>query len=301
MKNKRGFETPSSSSKHEPQPQKDSSNAAKRNSSRSQFSQLCSTLTSIIPPQHFHNSLDTLSQADQIEQATNYIVELRERVENLNKRRDQLMVNQEGTSNTTENKSSNDHYFCKPDKYYFTLIPKFLLLLPITIQASSPSLPSEARNEELDAAIEGMNSQTLNNRQITDTLSQADQIEQATNYIVGLRERVENLNQRRDQLMVNQEGTSNTENLSCNDTTMMTNNSGLIPTSIEVKDLGSVIEVQIVVQRDCEIKLHEVIRVLEEEGAEVVDATFSTHGNYVLHTLHARVTFFFFFLIFYLC
>ncbi|XP_021734140.1 transcription factor bHLH167-like [Chenopodium quinoa] len=103
---------------------------------------------------------------------------------------------------------------------------------------------------------------------ILDTLSQADKIEQATNYIVELRERVENLNKRRDQLM--------------------TNNSGLITTSIELKDLGSVIEVQIVVQRDCEIKLHEVIRVLEEEGAEVVNATFSTHGNYVLHTLHAR-------------
>ncbi|XP_021734138.1 uncharacterized protein LOC110700863 [Chenopodium quinoa] len=172
---KRSYENPSSSSKHPQQ----------RNSSRSQFNQLCSNLTSIIPPQHFHNSVDMLSQADKIEQATSYVVNLRERIENLNKRKEQLMVNQEGTSS------------------------------------------------------------------------------------------------------------SNTENFSCNDTTMMTN-SGLLPTSIEVKDLGSVIEVQLVVQQDRDIKLHEVIRVLEEEGAEVVNATFSTHGNYVLHTLHARVTSLFF-------
>ncbi|XP_021719042.1 transcription factor bHLH168-like [Chenopodium quinoa] len=135
---KRSYENPSSSSKHPQQ----------RNSSRSHFNQLCSNLTSIIPPQHFQNSVDMLCQADKIEKATSYIVDLRERVENLNKRKEQLMI--------------------------------------------------------------------------------------------------------------------------------------------EVKDLGSVIEVQLVVQQDRDIKLHEVIRVLEEEGAEVVNATFSTSGNYILHTLHAR-------------
>uniref|UniRef100_A0A803L8N7 Uncharacterized protein n=1 Tax=Chenopodium quinoa TaxID=63459 RepID=A0A803L8N7_CHEQI len=89
--------------------------------------------------------------------------------------------------------------------------------------------------------------------------------------------------------MVNQEGTSNTENLSCNDTTMMTNNSGLIPTSIEVKDLGSVIEVQIVVQRDCEIKLHEVIRVLEEEGAEAQSSRIGVETSRVQERLQQLI------------
>ncbi|XP_021719043.1 uncharacterized protein LOC110686745 [Chenopodium quinoa] len=56
-----------------------------------------------------------------------------------------------------------------------------------------------------------------------------------------------------------------------------------------MKELGCGLEVQLVVQRgERDIKLHEVIRVLEEKGAEVVNATFSTSGNNVFHTLHAR-------------
>ncbi|XP_048500337.1 transcription factor bHLH168-like [Beta vulgaris subsp. vulgaris] len=122
-----------------------------------------------------------------------------------------------------------------------------------------------------------------------DMLSQADKIEQATNYIVELRERVDNLNKRKGQLEMtgNQEAgtSSNQQNTTLNDVTMA---DSALPI-IDVKDLGSSLEVQLVMTLEDNIMLHEVIRILEEEGAEVVNATFSTSGNKVIHTLHAKV------------
>ncbi|XP_048500336.2 transcription factor bHLH167-like [Beta vulgaris subsp. vulgaris] len=126
-------------------------------------------------------------------------------------------------------------------------------------------------------------------------LSQADKIEQATNYIVELKERVDNLNKRKGQLemtgITHEAGTSsNQQNTTLNDATMA---DSALPI-IDVKDLGSSLEVQLVMALEGNIMLHEVIRVLEEEGAEVVNATFSTSGNKVIHTLHAKVFWFIF-------
>ncbi|XP_048500339.1 transcription factor bHLH168-like [Beta vulgaris subsp. vulgaris] len=121
-----------------------------------------------------------------------------------------------------------------------------------------------------------------------DMLSQADKIEQATNYIVELRERVDNLNKRKGQLEMtgNQEAGTTTyqQNTTLNDATM----ADLVLPIIDIKDIGSILEVQLVMALEDNIMLHEVIRVLEEEGAEVVNATFSTSGNKVIHTLHAK-------------
>ncbi|GJN06063.1 hypothetical protein PR202_ga23748 [Eleusine coracana subsp. coracana] len=36
-------------------------------------------------------------------------------------------------------------------------------------------------------------------------------------------------------------------------------------------------------------KLHEVVTVLEEEGAEIVNANFSVTGQQTFHTIHCRV------------
>ncbi|XP_021719046.1 transcription factor bHLH167-like [Chenopodium quinoa] len=107
-------------------------------------------------------------------------------------------------------------------------------------------------------------------------LSQANQIEEATNYIVELRERVENLNKRKHQL-------ETTQNSTLDDATTNVR----LPI-IDVKEIGSNLEVQLVMELEHDIKLHEVIRILEEDGAEVVNAVFSTSDNKVHYTLHAK-------------
>ncbi|GAB4845649.1 hypothetical protein Ancab_039050 [Ancistrocladus abbreviatus] len=58
---------------------------------RIQMKGLCFGLTSLIPPHHFKPSKEMLSQHDQLEQATSYITQLRERVEQLKRKKEEAM------------------------------------------------------------------------------------------------------------------------------------------------------------------------------------------------------------------
>ena len=88
-----------------------------------------------------------------------------------------------------------------------------------------------------------------------------------------LKERIDNLEKRKEELemIVNQEDTDS-----------------ILPV-IEVKESGNNLEVQLVIKQDQDIMLHQVIKILEEEGAEVVNASFCTSGYKLIHTLHAKV------------
>ncbi|KAL2936098.1 hypothetical protein RDABS01_019216 [Bienertia sinuspersici] len=111
-------------------------------------------------------------------------------------------------------------------------------------------------------------------------VSQADKIERATNYIVELKERVDELSKKKEQLqiMVDQEGASN-------DSSMTTPRLPII----KVKEMGTSLEIQLVMgEGQNNIMLHQIITILEEEGAEVVNASYTTSGNHVTHTLHAK-------------
>ena len=58
---------------------------------------------------------------------------------------------------------------------------------------------------------------------------------------------------------------------------------------LEIKDLGSGIEVMLISGLNKNFMLYEVISVLEEEGAEVVAANFSTVADKIFYTFHAQV------------
>ncbi|KAJ9677715.1 hypothetical protein PVL29_022603 [Vitis rotundifolia] len=111
-------------------------------------------------------------------------------------------------------------------------------------------------------------------------LSQQDQLEQAANYIKQLKERIEELKGRKE-LAMRVAGTNN--NLI--DAVMI----GLRLPVIDLRDLGSSLEVMLISGLNKNFMLYEVISVLEEEGAEVVSASVSTVGDKVFHSLHAQV------------
>ncbi|XP_034672672.1 transcription factor bHLH162-like isoform X1 [Vitis riparia] len=113
-----------------------------------------------------------------------------------------------------------------------------------------------------------------------DMLSQQDQLEQAANYIKQLKERIEELKGRKE-LATRVSGTNN--NLI--DAVMI----GLRLPVIDLRDLGSSLEVMLISGLNKNFMLYEVISVLEEEGAEVVSASVSTVGDKVFHSLHAQV------------
>lgn len=58
---------------------------------------------------------------------------------------------------------------------------------------------------------------------------------------------------------------------------------------VEVKELGSSLEVVLISGLKKTFTLNQVISVLQEEGTQVASASISTVGNRVFHTLHAQV------------
>ncbi|XP_057460153.1 transcription factor bHLH162-like [Actinidia eriantha] len=115
-------------------------------------------------------------------------------------------------------------------------------------------------------------------------VSQHDQLGQAATYINQLKESVDELKARRAIAMTN----TCTNNNTTRDTRMF--RSYELPV-VELKDLGSSFEVVLITGLEKNFMMHEVIGVLEDEGAEVVNASFSTVGEKVFHTLHAQVKF----------
>nr|KJB30292.1 hypothetical protein B456_005G136000 [Gossypium raimondii] len=63
---------------------------------------------------------------------------------------------------------------------------------------------------------------------------------------------------------------------------------GLTSPVLELRDLGSSIELVLITGLNKNFMLYEVISIFEQEGAEVVSASFSTVGGKIFHTLHAQ-------------
>ncbi|XP_021726460.1 transcription factor bHLH162-like [Chenopodium quinoa] len=105
-----------------------------------------------------------------------------------------------------------------------------------------------------------------------------DQIGDATNYIRQLQENVENLRQTRDELQGGGGSSGSGGGYSTNS-----------PVQIEVNENGSALEVTLVTGLECQFVFTEAIRILHEENAEVVNASYSVAENIVFHTIHAQL------------
>ncbi|KAJ0962841.1 hypothetical protein J5N97_027963 [Dioscorea zingiberensis] len=114
-----------------------------------------------------------------------------------------------------------------------------------------------------------------------EVLTQPDHLEQAARYIKKLRERIEKLSQRK-KMVVNIEGLNREMDGGMNI-------GGCSLPVIEVRHMDSTMEVVLISSlNNKRFMFHEVIGVLEEEGAEVVNASFSVVGDKIFHTIHSQ-------------
>ncbi|KAH7857191.1 hypothetical protein Vadar_010041 [Vaccinium darrowii] len=58
---------------------------------------------------------------------------------------------------------------------------------------------------------------------------------------------------------------------------------------IEIHEMGSALKVVLITGLDCQHIFNQIIRLVHEEGAEIVNASFSTVGDTVFHTIHSKV------------
>lgn len=118
-------------------------------------------------------------------------------------------------------------------------------------------------------------------------LSQIDHLDQATSYIISLQARIEKMTQRKNIAKVGVEERSSSNECEGGGSTGAT--AELRLPAVEVRHQDSSLEVVLISGLDRRFVFHEVISVLEEEGAHVVNANFSVVGEKIFHTIHSQV------------
>ncbi|KAL7213053.1 hypothetical protein ACSBR2_015706 [Camellia fascicularis] len=113
-----------------------------------------------------------------------------------------------------------------------------------------------------------------------EAMSLTDQIDEAANYIKKLQKNLEKLKQKRDSLMGVEKPKARMKS---------TTNVGLRSPQIEINVMGSALDVVLITGLDCQFMFNETIRVIHEEGAEIVNASFSVVDDTVFHTIHSKV------------
>ncbi|CAA6671500.1 unnamed protein product [Spirodela intermedia] len=97
---------------------------------------------------------------------------------------------------------------------------------------------------------------------------QSDRLDDACSYIRETRERLAKMEERREAMVNANAGPAALPHL-------------------EVRDLGSGVEVVLVSRRADQPVFFEILRVMEEEGAEVVNAGFAVAGGAAFHSFHS--------------
>ncbi|KAK1276385.1 hypothetical protein QJS04_geneDACA012856 [Acorus gramineus] len=116
-----------------------------------------------------------------------------------------------------------------------------------------------------------------------------DRIEKTTEYIKHFEEKLKMLKERKESIK-RRERVSRFSSGAGTSSTSVVN-----PPHIEIHDLGSAMEVVLINSADEKFALYDIIVVLEEEGAEVLNASFSVLGDKVFYTVHSLVSFNLFF------
>lgn len=113
-----------------------------------------------------------------------------------------------------------------------------------------------------------------------------DQLDKAVNYIKKLQINLEKMREKKDSLMrVAKITNSNNAGFVGGQTV-----GGLKSPQIKICETGSALEVVLITGLDCQFMFDESIRVLHEEGADIVNASFSVVKDTIFHTIHSKVS-----------
>ncbi|TKY59257.1 Transcription factor bHLH36 [Spatholobus suberectus] len=134
------------------------------------------------------------------------------------------------------------------------------------------------RRNQMKALFSKLNS-VVPHQSSGETTSRPDQIGEATNYIKNLQIKLEKMKEKRNNLI----DIERSKNASMN---IM----GLKSPQFKIQQMGSALEVVLVTGlADYQFVFNETIRVLQEEGSDVVNASYTVVENAVFHTIHCQV------------
>lgn len=107
-----------------------------------------------------------------------------------------------------------------------------------------------------------------------------DQLDEVINYVVELKARVEKQRDKKESLL-------KPDSLCLNGGTPAR---AFLSPEIVIHQVGSALEVALVTNESCcQLIFSEIVRVLQEEGAEILNASLSVIGDVAFHTIHSEV------------
>nr|WKE35112.1 basic helix-loop-helix family protein [Rosa persica] len=109
------------------------------------------------------------------------------------------------------------------------------------------------------------------------------QIDEAVNYIKKLQTNLEKMREKKDSQMGVERITIN------NNGGSGLNGGGLRSPQIEIREMGSVLDVVLITGLDFQFMFEGSIRMLLEEGADIVNASFSVVEDTIFHTIHSKI------------
>ena len=108
-----------------------------------------------------------------------------------------------------------------------------------------------------------------------------DQIDEVINYIRSLQTKLKKSKEKKETLS----GTRKRSHTCINESIPSLNSP-----KIEIHEMGHALNVTLVTEHDDKFIFHDIIRLIHEQGAEVLSANFSVVGNSIFHTVHAKVS-----------
>ncbi|PRQ28954.1 putative transcription factor bHLH family [Rosa chinensis] len=140
------------------------------------------------------------------------------------------------------------------------------------------------RRNQMKALYSELNS-LLPHQRSREVTSLPDQIDEAVNYIKKLQTNLEKMREKKDSQMGVERITINNNGGSRRGV----NGGGLRLPQIEIREMGSVLDVVLITGLDFQFMFEGSIRMLLEEGADIVNASFSVVEDTIFHTIHSKI------------
>ncbi|KAH0985690.1 hypothetical protein GBA52_012867 [Prunus armeniaca] len=155
---------------------------------------------------------------------------------------------------------------------------------PSSSRADRKTIEKNRRNQ-MKALYSKLNSLVPHQRS-REVTSLPDQLDDAVNYIKKLQMNLEKMREKKECLMGNEKSGNS--------------NAGFVggevmgglkspQIEIEIQEMGSALQVVLITGLDYQFMFNESIRVLHEEGADIVNASFSIVEDTIFHTIHSKI------------
>ncbi|KDP24116.1 hypothetical protein JCGZ_25773 [Jatropha curcas] len=137
------------------------------------------------------------------------------------------------------------------------------------------------RRNQMKTLFSNLNS-LLPKENAKEALPLPDQIDEAINYIKSLEARLKKSQEKKERLSSKKRSFSDYSN-SCEST------STLKAPQLQIREVGSALQITLISGLDNQFLFCEMIRILQEENVEIVNASFSVAASSIFHVVHAQM------------